>query len=58
MAREETRTPPNSGFMALGMSFSAMAFVSAPPVAIWLVSGLMLGVAQRKRATKLEKART
>lgn len=46
----------NRGFMALGMSFTTMAFVSAPLAVIWLVTGLMLGVAQRKRATILEKA--
>jgi AAA family ATP:ADP antiporter len=43
----------NRGFMALGMSFSAMAFVVVPLAGVWLITGLALGVAQRKRAREL-----
>ncbi len=43
----------NKGFMALGMSFAAMAFVAVPLAGVWLLTGLFLGVAQRNRAREL-----
>ncbi|NNM07113.1 MAG: MFS transporter [Gemmatimonadetes bacterium] len=45
----------NRGFMALGMSFTAMAFITAPLAAIWLATGLVLGAAQRRRAKPLNQ---
>jgi AAA family ATP:ADP antiporter len=45
----------NKGFLALGMSFTAMAFVAVPLASIWVVSGLSLGVAQRRRANESRK---
>ena len=40
----------NKGFMALGLSFTAMAFVATPLAGLWVVMGLFLGKAQKKRA--------
>lgn len=40
----------NKAFLALGMSFSTMAFAAAPIAAIWVAAGLLLGVAQKRRA--------
>lgn len=40
----------NKGFLALGLSFSAMAFVTVPLAGVWVAAGLMLGSAQRRRA--------
>lgn len=40
----------NKGFLALGMGFTTMAFVTVPLAAMWVASGLFLGVAQRKKA--------
>ena len=42
----------NKGFLALGLSFTTMAFVTVPLAGVWVVAGLMLGSAQRKRATE------
>ncbi len=42
----------NRGFMVLGMSFTTMAFVTAPLAAIWVITGLILGVAQKKKASE------
>ena len=42
----------NKGFLALGLSFTTMAFVTVPLAGIWVVSGLMLGAAQRRRASE------
>jgi AAA family ATP:ADP antiporter len=44
----------NRGFMAVGVSFAGMAFIAVPLAGIWLMTGLALGVAQRKRAGELE----
>jgi len=40
----------NKGLLALGMSFTTMAFVAVPLAGIWVVTGLFLGAAQRRRA--------
>jgi AAA family ATP:ADP antiporter len=40
----------NKGLLALGMSFTTMAFVTVPLAGVWVVTGLGLGAAQRKRA--------
>ena len=40
----------NNGLLALGMSFTTMAFVAVPLAGIWVVTGLFLGAAQRRRA--------
>jgi len=40
----------NKGLLALGLSFSTMAFVAVPLAGIWVAAGILLGVAQRKRA--------
>ncbi len=42
----------NKGFLALGVSFTAMAFMAVPLAGIWVVTGLLLGSAQRKRANR------
>ncbi|MGD2121132.1 MAG: MFS transporter [Gemmatimonadota bacterium] len=44
----------NRGFMALGMSFAAMAFIAVPLAGIWLITGLALGVAQGNKARELQ----
>ncbi len=41
----------NKGFLALGMSFATMAFVTVPLAGLWVITGLSLGSAQRRRAT-------
>jgi len=40
----------NRGLMAVGMTFSAMAFVAAPLAGLWLIVGVALGRAQKRRA--------
>jgi AAA family ATP:ADP antiporter len=44
----------NRGFMAMGMTFSAMAFLAAPLAGVWLIAALFLGRAQRRRAQAVE----
>lgn len=40
----------NKGLLALGMSFTTMAFVTVPLAGVWALTGIGLGAAQRKRA--------
>jgi hypothetical protein len=40
--------------MALGMTFSGMAFLAAPLAGLWLIVGFMLGQAQKRRAQAAE----
>jgi AAA family ATP:ADP antiporter len=40
----------NRGLLALGMSFTSMAFVAVPLAGLWVIIGVTLGVAQRRRA--------
>jgi AAA family ATP:ADP antiporter len=44
----------NRGFMAVGMTFSAMAFLAAPLAGLWVIVALFLGRAQRRRAQVVE----
>ena len=44
----------NRGFMALGMTFSAMAFLAAPLAGLWLIVGFVMGMAQKRRAQVAE----
>lgn len=46
----------NRGLMALGMTFATMAFVTVPLAAVWLVSGLVLGAAHRRKAHSLRSS--
>ena len=45
----------NKGFLALGMSFTTMAFVTAPLAAAWVVAGFFLGAAQLRRSEEGHK---
>jgi AAA family ATP:ADP antiporter len=40
----------NKGLLAMGMSFTAMAFVAVPLAGAWVVTGLGLGAAHRRKA--------
>lgn len=40
----------NKGLLALGMSFTTMAFVTVPLAGVWVLTGLRLGAAQRRKA--------
>lgn len=40
----------NKGLLALGMTFTTMAFVAAPLAAMWVGTAVALGTAQRKKA--------
>ena len=43
----------NRGLLALGMTFTTMAFVAVPLAAMWAGTAVALGMAQRKKASAI-----